>query len=317
MRYAAVLLVLLLVGRAASAGPATVPTPFAELKPAAALKLGATADWVLAAGGAIWVGSTGPFALHRIDPATNRETARTILPGAPCAGLAAGFGSLWVPLCGRTRRLARLDLKTGRLLAVFPIGTAAEGGIAVSPDSLWLVTNNQGRLARIDPRTGRIRQVVQVPPGSFNPRFSDSIVWVTRHRGASITPVDARTGRVRAAIPTGRAPRFLASAPNAVWVLSQRDGTITRIDTRRRAVGARIAAGLKGPGGDICFGAGKVWATVFGTPLTEIDADTDEILHQWAGPGGDSLTFGYGALWITDYRRGLVERYDPANLLER
>jgi streptogramin lyase len=316
MKYALVSLILLLVGRAAAAA-GTAPTPFAELKPAAALKLGATADWVLAAGGAIWVGSTGPFALHRIDPETNRETVLTLLPGAPCAGLAAGFGSVWVPLCGRRRRLARLDLRTGRLSAVFPIGTAAEGGIAVSPDSLWLVTNDRGRLARIDPRTGRVRQMVQVPPGSFNPRFSDGIVWVTRHRGASITPVDARTGRVRAAIPTGRAPRFLASAPDAVWVLSQQDGTITRIDTQRRAVGATIEAGLNGPGGDICFGAGKVWATVFGTPLTEIDAATDEILHQWTGSGGDSLTFGYGALWITDYRRGLVERYDPAGLLER
>ncbi|MGB8839454.1 MAG: hypothetical protein WCC64_00120, partial [Aliidongia sp.] len=116
-------------------------------------------------------------------------------------------------------------------------------------------------------------------------------------------------GRVRAALPTGRAPRFLASGAHSVWVLSQDDGTITRIDTRRRAVTATIDAGLAGHGGDIGFGAGNVWATIPGTPLTEIDAATNQILHRWVGPGGDSLAFGYGAVWVTDYKNGRVARY--------
>jgi virginiamycin B lyase len=317
MKCCAILAALLLVGRVAVAAvPATAQTPFADLTPSAVLKLGETADWVLPAGGALWVGSTGPFAIHRINPKTNRVTARTIVPGEPCAGLAAGFGSLWVPLCSEPRTLARLDLKTGRLAAVLPIGpAAAEGGIAASPDSLWLVTDDQGTLARINPRTGRVRQVVRVPNGSFNPRYSAGIVWVTQHDGATITPVDARTGRVLAAISTGRAPRFLASAPGSVWVLAQDDGTITHIDTRHRAVTATIEAGLGGHGGDIGFGAGKVWATIPGTPLTEIDAATNRVLHQWVGPGGDSLAFGYGAVWVTDYKLGLVARYPLGRLV--
>jgi streptogramin lyase len=317
MTLRAIALALLLAGpAAAAAAPAPTPSAFADLKPAVVLKLGATADWVLAAGSALWVGSTGPFAVHRIDPKTNRVSVRTLLPGEPCAGLAAGFGSLWVPLCSEPRTLARVDLRTGRLAAVLPIGpTAGEGGITASPDSLWLVTDHEGALARIDPMTGRVRQVVHVPSGSFNPRYSDGIVWVTQHEGASVTPVDARTGRVLAAVPTGPAPRFLASAPGSVWVLSQDDGAITHIDTRRRAVTATIEAGLKGHGGDIAFGDRKVWATVSGTPLTEIDATTDRVLHQWVGPGGDSLAFAYGAIWVTDYKNGLVARYPLRSLV--
>ena len=61
-----------------------------------------------------------------------------------------------------------------------------------------------------------------------------------------------------------------------------------------------VLAGLTGHGGDIGFGAGKVWATIPGTPLTEIDAVTNQILHRWVGPGGDSLAFGYGAVWVTE-----------------
>jgi virginiamycin B lyase len=301
---------LLLAGAAAARAGAQERSLFAELKPTAVLKLGDSADWVLPADGALWVASTGPFAVHRIDPRTNRITARTDLPGEPCAGLAAGFGSLWVPLCGKPGGLARVDLKTGRLAEVLPIGPAiAEGGIAVSADSVWLVTGKDGVLVRIDPRTSRVRQLIHIPNGSFNPRYSHGVVWVTRHAGAVATPIDARSGQVLPAVATGRAPRFMASSRGSLWVLNQDDGSITRIDTRRRTVIATIDAGLKGHGGDIAFGGGKVWATLFGTPLTEIDAATDKVLHRWDGPGGDSLSFGYGAVWITDYRKGLIRRY--------
>src|SRR5580658_7384713 len=88
---------------AASAAPpnlGAVQRPFAGLEPVATLAVGKTADWVVITGDAVWVGSTGPDAVHRIDPKTNREVAGVVLPGEPCAGLVAGFGALWVPLCG-------------------------------------------------------------------------------------------------------------------------------------------------------------------------------------------------------------------------
>jgi len=313
----ALLVALLLAGRvAAGAAPTGASTPFTDLKPTAELKLGKTADWVLATGGTLWVGSTGPFAVHRIDPRANRVSAVAVLPGEPCAGLVAGFGSVWAPLCSQPRQLARVDLKTGRLVAVLPIGPAeGEGGVAASPDSLWLVTDSQGALARIDPKTGRVRQMVRLPAGSFNPRYSNGLVWVTQHGGASVTPVDARTGRVLAAVPTGRGPRFLTSGPGSLWVLSQEDGAVTHVDARRRTVTATIEAGLKGHGGDIGFGGGRVWATLSGTPLTEIDPKTDTVIHRWVGPGGDSLAFGYGAVWVTDYNKGTIARYPLRSLV--
>ena len=99
-----------------------LPRSISELESTATLHLGKTADWVAIAPGAVWVGSTGPFAVHRIDTKTNQRVATVKLPGEPCAGLATGFGSLWVPLCGRTPRLAKVDLESNRLLHVFKIG---------------------------------------------------------------------------------------------------------------------------------------------------------------------------------------------------
>src|SRR5580693_1711868 len=102
----------------------------AELTPEATIHVGKTADWVAITADAVWVGSTGPFAVHRIDPQTNQVVASVALPGEPCAGLATGFGSLWVPMCTAKPSLAKVDLAANRLTAVFDVGpAAAEGGI--------------------------------------------------------------------------------------------------------------------------------------------------------------------------------------------
>ena len=51
--------------------------------------LGKTADWVAITDDAVWVASTGPFAVNRIDPKSNVRVARVELPGEACAGPAA------------------------------------------------------------------------------------------------------------------------------------------------------------------------------------------------------------------------------------
>jgi virginiamycin B lyase len=96
--------------------------PIGELNRTAVIHLGKTADWVSITPDAVWVGSTGPFAVHRIDPKTNRRIATVRLPGEPCAGLAIGFDSLWVPLCGAVPLLAKVDLKSNQLVSVFKTG---------------------------------------------------------------------------------------------------------------------------------------------------------------------------------------------------
>src|SRR6185503_11473671 len=92
--------------------------PMADLRVVATVNVGETADWVAVTRDAVWVGSTGPHAVHHIDPRTNRIVASVMLPGEPCAGLAVGFGSLWVPLCTKPASLARVDLKSNRLATV-------------------------------------------------------------------------------------------------------------------------------------------------------------------------------------------------------
>jgi virginiamycin B lyase len=290
-------------------GVKDVQVPFASLKPSATIKIGGTADWVLVTNEAVWVASTKPYAVQRIDPSTNRIVARVRLPGEACSGLAYGFGSIWVPLCGKKPALVRVDAAKNTISATLPVAPAGpEGGITASDDSVWMVTDKNGTLNRIDSSTNRLRQKISIPPGSFNPIFSDGIVWITGVESSVLTAVDASTGKVLESVPVGPKPRFLTSGGGSVWTLNQGDGTVSRVDEKSRKVIATIQAGIPGAGGDIYYGADSVWATVFDVPLTRIDATTNKVVRQWVGKGGDSLRYGLGSIWITDYKKGLLSR---------
>ena len=290
-------------------GSKEIQVPFASLKPEAIFKIGENADWVQVTDDAVWVASSKPASVHRIDPKTNKEVAVIPLPGDPCAGLAFGFGSLWVPLCGRPNSIARVDANANRISAILPIGPAGpEGGIAASTDSVWVVRDDTGTLARIDPATNKVRQRISIAPGSYNPCFSEDTVWITGGVANLLTAVDARTGDVRAAIPVGPMPRFLTAGAGSIWTLNQGDGTVTRIDALTKRVTATIAVGIPGPGGDIAWGAGSIWATLLGVPLTAIDPTTNKVVRQWIGPGGDSLRFGHDSIWLTGLEQGTLSR---------
>jgi len=292
----------------ASTGIGAAPRSITELTPLATFSLGKTADWVAITADAVWVASTGPFAVHRIDPKTNTRVASVALPGEPCAGLATGSGSLWVPLCTAPPSLAKVNLKTNRLDAIFMVGPAApEGGVTYGAGSVWLITSKSGDLARINPANGAILNIFHVPPGSFNPAFSGTMMWVTHAEASELTAIDAATGRAAATIATGPNPRFLVAGGGAIWTLNQGDGTLSRVDARSRRV-VTIPLGTPGHGGDIALSGGNVWTTMPKVPLSLIDADADRLRCQWAGPGGDSLGIGHSAIWLTDYHAGTVSR---------
>jgi virginiamycin B lyase len=178
-----------------------------------------------------------------------------------------------------------------------------------------MTTDNKGTLNRIDPFTNRARQVISIPPGSYNPVFSNGIIWITEAESRFLTAVDAATGKVLESIPVGPKPRFLTVGGDSVWTLNQGDSTVSRADVKSRKLIATIQVGIPGPGGDIGYGAGSVWPTVLGVPLTRLDATTNQVVRQWVGAGGDSLRYGFDSIWITDYKKGLLSRIPMQQVL--
>ncbi|HLJ46182.1 MAG TPA: hypothetical protein VKU01_09250 [Bryobacteraceae bacterium] len=270
-------------------------------------------DWMVLTDGAVWV-TNGPRNLvHRLDANTNKLAANITVGKRPCSGLAAGFGSIWVPSCG-DKTISRVDIHTNAVAATVPVGPAeSEGGIAASDDAIWLVTDPHGKLSRIDPKTNAVAAMVDVPPGSAGLVYGDGGVWVTTPSTNQLTRVDAKTNEVET-ITVGPKPRFETFGAGSVWTLNQGDGTISRVDTKTRKLTATIEVGIPGDGGEIAFGSGHVWATVFQIPMSEIDPATNTVVRQWVGDGGDSIRVGLDAIWLTNLRGHLVLRIDPKQL---
>ena len=91
-------------------------------------------------------------------------------------------------------------------------------------ESIWIVTDANGTLARIDPATNSVVAEIYVPSGSYGIAFGDGAIWVTSTSRDNVTRVDPQTNLIVETISVGKAPRFIAAGLGAVWTLNQGDG---------------------------------------------------------------------------------------------
>ena len=302
---------------------AAVKHEMATITPAAVFSLPGTPDWQVMTEDAVWVSNGPKNIVHRLDVKTNQTVANIEVNKRPCSGLAAGFGSVWVPLCGDRPgtengvkpALARIDAKTNQVVATIPVGPAnSEGGLTTSPEAVWMVSDIKGTLSRIDPATSKVVAEITVAPGSVACVYGDGAIWVDSPEKNVVTRVDVKTNAVTDTIEVGPGPRFMTVGAGAVWTLNQGDGTVSRIDMKSRKTVANIEVGIPGTGGELAFGEGHVWATVFQMPISKIDPATNQVVGQWSGAGGDSVRAAFGSVWLSNLREQNVWRIDLAKL---
>ena len=287
-----------------------VQIPLAKLVPEVKFELGGSPDWI-AIDKDVWVSNKPKNTVSRMDG--NSKTVLQTITGfdKPCSGLAVGFGSLWVPNCGN-QSVSRVDLKTGKITKTIQVSIAdSEGGLSTGAGSLWLLTDKKSTLARLDPKTDSVVSTLALPEGCYNTAFGFDSVWVSCTKQNTVVRVDPKSNTIVSAIPVGPKPRFLTVGEGAVWTLNQGDGSITRISPSENKVAATIAVGIPGGGGDISAGAGSVWATSFGFPLSRIDPATNQVVQQFVGEGGDAIRAGYGQVWLSNYKSGVEWKLDP------
>ncbi len=285
----------------------------ASIKPLATFEVPGAPDWMAVTDDSVWVTSSPKNTVTQLD-GKNNTVGHVVTVAKPCSGLVFAFGSIWSPSCGENA-LLRFNARSGVIEAKIAAGPAeSEGGIAAGDGSVWMLIPDSSILARIDPTTNSIQKRIAVPGGSVACTFGSGAIWVTSPAKSVVARVDPATNAVTGEIRTGANPRFLTFGAGAVWTLNQGDGTISRIDAAARKLVLNIEAGLQGEGGEIAFGGGSLWMTLIGFPITQIDPSTNRVMRQWSGPGGDSIRFGLGSLWLTDYKGGKVWRIDPASL---
>jgi virginiamycin B lyase len=208
-----------------------------------------------------------------------------------------------------------VDIKTNTVVASLPLTAVnSEGGLVTSPDAVWMLTDPKGILSRIDPATNKVTAEIEVAPGSVSCVYGDGAIWVSSPDKSVLTRVDAKTNKATDTIAVGPGPRFLTVGAGSVWTLNQGDGTVSRVEMKTRKLVTNIELGIPGTGGELAFGDGHVWATVSQVPITKIDPETNKVVKQWMGAGGDSLRIGHGSLWLSNLGQGNVWRIDLKTL---
>lgn len=287
--------------------------PIERLVPEAVYPVPGHPDW-LVIDEHTWVSSAPSNVVAQLDPKSSRVLSLVTVGKNPNSGIAVGFGSVWVPLCG-DNVLARLDIKTAEITARIPMTFAdEEGGIAVGAGSVWVLTDLKSTLARIDPTNNTVVAEIRVASGSSAVAFGENSVFVTSTKENLLLRVDPKSNLVTDRIKVGPSPRFLAIGEGSAWTLNQGDGSVTRVDPKSSKVVATIEVGVPGGGGEISVGEGSVWVTSFEFPITRIDPRRNQVVQQFYGPGGDAIRVGQGWVWLSNLREGNVWRIDPRRI---
>jgi ABC-type branched-subunit amino acid transport system substrate-binding protein/predicted Ser/Thr protein kinase len=280
---------------------------------------------LLAAGAAVvTIGGDGDPApppqangIAAFEPGGPRLASFTKTPTRP-GGLALGEGSLWaLDLDGRT--ILRVDPTTHEVEKRFELDRRT-ANIAAGAGAVWL--EYDGKLRRMDPRTGAISSTTELPSGGDYPgdvpaqnwnypqlAVGAGAVWVI-NPNRTVSRIDAATGKHVATVRVDAVT--LAAGREGVWFLSgQETRAVQSIDPRTNRPGPRIRVGAQNLSA-VAVGGGHVWASAEGDGLVwRIDPGPDPITRTIdVGVGVTFLAYGGGAIWTANYRDGTVSRID-------
>jgi branched-chain amino acid transport system substrate-binding protein len=229
--------------------------------------------------GAVWVGNAAvergraveyTASVSRIDPqsAVVTRTLRLARPiqGVPPFGvlpgvsqLAVGAGSLWVINPDFT--VSRLDPETGDLVARVPV--RAGGAIAAGPGDVWFVGDRATSVTRINPRTNRPGQTIEVGASFLSDvALGAGSVWASAPNDGVVWRIEPRAQPITRTISVGKGPATISFADGALWVANVLDGTVSRIDPTTNAVTETTT--LPGTPQGIAAVEGTVWVSVAG-----------------------------------------------------
>jgi glutamine cyclotransferase len=106
--------------------------------------------------------------IQKIDPKTGRVLATIPAPGGGGdSGLAWAEGTLWVGQY-RDRKIYQVDPETGEILHTIESNRFVTG-VTWADEELWHATweGDESDLRRVDPRTGEVRERLEMPPGIY------------------------------------------------------------------------------------------------------------------------------------------------------
>jgi hypothetical protein len=198
----------------------------------------------------------------------------------------------------------RIDPRSNRVVGTPTRLPVDPWNIAVGAGSVWVTPNGaDGRLIRIDARTGRIVARISARPIYFGSvlAFGAGFVWTGNdderyQRGSTVSKVDPRTNRVVGKPLVLGSPQSIAFGHGALWV-ADHTGWLVKIDPTTFRVVTRQRLDF-GPHGIVATDDAVYVADAHGSRLVEADPKTAQIRRVARLPVGLIYpAVGAGSIW--------------------
>lgn len=251
------------------------------------------------------------------------DVASPPLPGCEApACLAVGGGQLWVGHDGnRVTGYDAATLAPGRRLE-FDFDVSA---VAHAPDALFVTSDAELSLVRVDLRTGQMRAVDE---RLFIEAFGNDLtvdgahLWVTDTLGDELHRLDAMTLSMRSLLYPGPIAGF-AALDGAVWVAcTARSLTAARpyrgylLGMERGDPPVTRILGLPGAVSAIRIGRGRVWAHLRERgelACVDVASRVPTFRSAPVGRGASEIAVGDDSIWVADHDEGVIHRLRPGD----
>jgi class 3 adenylate cyclase len=260
------------------------------LEPTQVIPVGDAPDFVVAAGGYVWVTNhilrdtnssalrnAGDRTLTRVDPSTGN--AQVVGGGlAPCGLTADPSGDVWVANCfagsSQTDNVVRVDAKTLAFNATcsVPGGDGFVRGLTYGGGSLWIsdvgggvIPPKQNTVFEVDPQTCT-RQPIRFADPTGQLAWADGYgdLWIDNFDAGNLTRLHVATGSAQTVNALATNPSSPVVDGDTVWVGDWANPQVVRLHAVGSSNPREILLPVKNQGAGVwrvAAGAGAVWAT--------------------------------------------------------
>jgi branched-chain amino acid transport system substrate-binding protein len=216
---------------------------------------------------------------------------------------------------------------TGHNVSWLIESAVAPSNLAVGDGAVWVLSSQDGTVARIDPKTKAVTQRISTTGVVTDIAAGAGALWLGRGRSSdgggyitgAVSRLDPRTGRVTRTVRLPNRGVNRDSAPfnwgyptlqvgaGALWVIDP-DQTISRIDLRTGALVKTFAVHA----GRIAAGPEGLWF-LDGNAVTRIVPRTNRIGQTIpiGSPAPEAMAVGAGKVWVSAPQEGVIWRVDP------
>jgi len=192
-------------------------------------------------------------------------------------------------------------------------------GLAWENGNLWYSDGKESRVYRLEPQTGKIQMILQIPQVNTSLSFDNGYLWQVTGEGyltdpKSVTKIDLDLGEAVEVIGLGEDSKYVAGIDvqgDTVWVSLEQKGRLqqrqlyTNRVLRDYGVEPRIA-------GIVSAGAAFFYCEYNQRLLVEIDPDTGEERVRFRVEGNPTgLTWDEECIWYNDYTGKKIRKIKP------